>query len=276
MMKALPVGLLSGLLFLTSCAKPTPVPRAVQIPEPSVPVVPAPPEPTKPKVESIPFHSLRARTIERRGIELTLVSFDRRNYRLVVADQPSGPGSRYDDARDAGNGHLASINGGFFTPAGSPLGLVVTDGNRQGAVNRASFLGTGFFLGPKAKLLSRTDYLASPPSHQEVLQSGPRLVWSGETLTGLSNKDERPRSFLLWDGREHFALGYADSASLKGLSSLLRSQPLSGFKIAYALNLDGGRSCDFWVSSSVNGGGVTRSSFLKKDVRNYLVLKRIP
>lgn len=276
MMKALPVGLLSGLLFLTSCAQPTPVPRAVQIPEPSEPVVPTAPQPTKPKVESIPFHSLRTRTIERRGIELTLVSFDRRNYRLVVADQPSGPGSRYDDAEDAGNGHLASINGGFFTPAGSPLGLVVTDGNRQGAVNRASFLGTGFFLGPKAKLLSRTDYLASPPSHQEVLQSGPRLVWSGETSNGLSNGDERPRSFLLWDGKEHFALGYADSASLKGLSSLLQSQPISGFKIAYALNLDGGRSCDFWISSSVNGGGFTRSSFLKKDVRNYLVLKRIP
>ena len=276
MMKALSVGLLSGLLFLTSCAKPTPVPRAVQIPEPSEPVVPAAPEPAKKKVESIPFHSLRARTIERRGIKLTLVSFDRRNYRLVVADQSSGPGSRYDDAKDAGNGHLASINGGFFTPAGSPLGLVVTDGNPRGRVNRASFLGTGFFLGPKAKLLSRKDYLASPPSHQEVLQSGPRLVWSGETSAGLSHTNERPRSFLLWDGKEHFALGYADSASLRGLSSLLQSQPISGFKVAYALNLDGGRSCDFWVSSSVNGGGVTRSSFLKKDVRNYLVLKRIP
>jgi len=275
-MKAFSVGLLSGLLFLTSCTKPTPSQRTAQIPEPSVPVVHAALEPTKPKVEIIPFHSLRARTIERWGTELTLVSFDRRNYRLVVADQPSGPGSRYEDAEDAGDGHLASINGGFFTPDGSPLGLVVTDGNRRGGVNRASFLGTGFFLGPKAKLLGRTDYLASPPSHQEVLQSGPRLVWSGETPTGLSNRDERPRSFLLWDGKEHFALGYADSASLKGLSILLQSQPISGFKIAYALNLDGGRSCDFWISSSVNGGGFTRSSFLKKDVRNYLVLKRIP
>jgi hypothetical protein len=275
-MKAFSVGLLSGLLFLTSCTKPTPSQRTAQIPEPSVPVVHAALEPTKPKAESIPFHSLRARTIERRGIKLTLVSFDRRNYRLVVADQSSGPGSRYDNAKDAGDGHLASINGGFFTPAGGPLGLVVTDGNHRGGVNRASFLGTGFFLGPKAKLLSRTDYLATSPSHQEVLQSGPRLVWSGETPTGLSNKDERPRSFLLWDGKEHFALGYANSASLKGLSSLLQSQPISGFKIAYALNLDGGRSCDFWVSSSVNGGGFTRSSFFKKDVRNYLVLKRIP
>jgi hypothetical protein len=275
-MKAFSVGLLSGLLFLTSCTKPTPSQRTAQIPEPSVPVVHAALEPTKPKAESIPFHSLRARTIERRGIKLTLVSFDRRNYRLVVADQSSGPGSRYDDAKDAGDGHLASINGGFFTPAGGPLGLVVTDGNHRGGVNRASFLGTGFFLGPKAKLLSRTDYLATSPSHEEVLQSGPRLVWSGDTPTGLSNKDERPRSFLLWDGKEHFALGYANSASLKGLSSLLQSQPISGFKIAYALNLDGGRSCDFWVSSSVNGGGFTRSSFFKKDVRNYLVLKRIP
>ncbi|MDA7888378.1 phosphodiester glycosidase family protein, partial [Akkermansiaceae bacterium] len=231
---------------------------------------------TPPKGESIPLHPLKARTIKSGGTELTIVSFDRRNHRLVVADQSGGPGSDYDDANDAGRGHLAAINGGFFTPTGSPLGLVVTNGTRRGGINRASFLGTGFFLGPQAELMSRTEYLSSSPSRQEVLQSGPRLVWSGETLTGLSDREKRPRSFLLWNGKEHFALGYAESASLKGLSSLLQRQPISGFKIAYALNLDGGRSCDFWISSSVSGGGFTRSSFLKKDVRNYLVLQRKP
>lgn len=238
----------------------------VQTPKPAEPPEVNPAEP--------PRHSLKARNFSSRGIEFSVVSFDTRDHHLFVDDQPGGPGSEYDQADDPGRGHLATINGGFFTPEGDPLGLVVTKGRRRGGINRASYLGTGFFLGPQARLMSRTEFLQTSPKSSEVLQSGPRLLWSGETLTGLSNKDKRPRSFLLWDGGYHFALGYADSATLKALSSALKSQPLSGFKIAYALNLDGGRSSDLWVSGSVNGGGFTRRSFFNKDVRNYLVLKK--
>lgn len=222
---------------------------------------------------SDPKHSLTAKSFSFRGIEFSILSFDRRDYDLVVNDQPDGPGSEYDRAEDAGRGNLAAINAGFFTPEGDPLGLIITKGRKRGALNTASFLGTGFFLGPTASLMSRSEFISSQPNPSELLQSGPRLVWAGESLTGLSEKDQRPRSFLLWDGRDHFALGYANSASLKSLSSTLQSQPIAGFKIAYALNLDGGRSCDFWVSSSVSGGGFSRTSFFNKDVRNFLVLK---
>ncbi|YCM43256.1 phosphodiester glycosidase family protein [Verrucomicrobiaceae bacterium 227] len=242
------------------------IPAPISIPEPAEPIAVKPPE--------APKHPLNARTFPARGIEFTIVTFDRRDHDLIVDDQANGPGSEYDRAQDAGRGHLAAINAGFFTPEGSPLGLVISKGRKRGTLNRSSFLGTGFFIGPKASLISRTEFLKTQPKPSELLQSGPRLLWSGESLTGLSDKDQRPRSFLLWDGEEHFALGYANSASLKDLSSTLKSQALPGFKIAYALNLDGGRSCDFWVSPSVNGGGFTRSSFFNKDVRNYLVLKR--
>lgn len=218
-------------------------------------------------------HPLTAKSFSFRGIEFSVLSFDRRDYDLVVDDQPGGPGSEYDRAEDAGRGDLAAINAGFFTPKGDPLGLVITKGRKRGSINRASFLGTGFFLGPKAQLISRTEFLSAQPKPSELLQSGPRLLWAGETLTGLSDGDQRPRSFLLWDGGDHFAIGYANSASLKGLSNTLKSQPISGFKIAYALNLDGGRSSDLWVSPSVSGGGFSRNSFFNKDVRNYLVLK---
>jgi len=220
-----------------------------------------------------PRHPLKARHVTAQGIEFSIVTFDRRDHDLIVIDQPGGPGSEYDRAEDAGRGHLAAINGGFFTPVGNPLGLVISKGRKKGSINRASFLGTGFFIGPKASLLGRTEFLKTQPNPPELLQSGPRLLWAGETLTGLSDEDQRPRSFLLWDGRDHFALGYAHSASLKSLSGALKSQPLSGLKIAYALNLDGGRSSDLWVSGSVSGGGFSRRSFLNKDVRNYLVLK---
>jgi hypothetical protein len=78
---------------------------------------------------------------------------------------------------------------------------------------------------------------------------------------------------LIWDGAEHFGLAYANSASLKGLSEALLKQPIPGFTINYAVNLDGGTSCDFWVSGTVSGGGFTKSSFFRKKARNYLVVK---
>ncbi|MDB4295809.1 phosphodiester glycosidase family protein, partial [Akkermansiaceae bacterium] len=192
---------------------------------------------------------------------------------LLVADQ-DGLGSKWTSSQKAGAGSLAAINGGFFTPEGKPLGLVISNGKRTGGTNRASSLGSGFFIGGDERLISRESYLSTKPSARNLLQTGPRLVWSGKMMSGLQKGDNRPRSFLLWDGNEHFGIGYANSATLSSLASALSKQPISGFKIHHALNLDGGRSSDLWVSPSVNGGGLTRRSWLNKDVRNYLVLQR--
>lgn len=285
-MKKRPLFLSSILtgLALASCAPnqqvplphPSPAPQlqgpVTSVPEPHALHVVATPVPLTLPVG--PSHPLKAQHFSTSGIDFSIVSFDCRDCELVVDDQPGGPGSEYDRAEEAGRGNLAAINAGFFTPEGAPLGLVITKGRRRGSINRASYLGTGFFLGPKAQLINRTEFLNSNPKPTELLQSGPRLLWSGETLTGLSDKDQRPRSFLLWDGRNHFAMGYANPASLKRLSDALKSQPIAEFKIAYALNLDGGRSSDFWVSPTVTNGGFTRTSFFNKDVRNYLVLRR--
>ncbi|MDB4506873.1 phosphodiester glycosidase family protein, partial [Akkermansiaceae bacterium] len=226
-----------------------------------------------PPLPEVPRHSLKSTTINAAGITLTVVSFDRRDFTLAVADQ-DGLGTKWKTAQQAGTGSLAAINAGFFTPEGKPLGLVVSNGKRTGGTNRASSLGSGFFIGGDERLISRESYLATKPSTKNLLQAGPRLVWNSKTISGLSKGENRPRSFLLWDGKEHFAIGYANSATLSSLASALSKQPISGFKIHHALNLDGGRSSDLWVSSSVNGGPVTRRSWINKEVRNYLVLKR--
>ena len=231
-------------------------------------VLPPPPAP------EIPRHSLASKTITASAITFTIVTFDRRDHTLSVADQPGGPDSKWRSAERAGSGSLAAINGGFFTPEGKPLGLVITDGQRRGGLNRASSLGSGFFIGGDERLLSRESYLSTKPTSKNLLQTGPRLVWDGNTISGLSKGDNRPRSFLLWDGQHHFAIGHANSANLSSLANALGKQPISGFKIHHALNLDGGRSSDLWVSSSVNGGPLTRRGWLNKSVRNYLVLRR--
>ncbi len=265
--------------LLSSCSISTP--RA-QTPEPPPPVatpVSPPPAPatsavaqkiSPPTPAPSPRHPLKVRTASLHGTEFTAVTFDRRDYFLKVIDQEGGPGSQYSNAQAAGKGSLAAINGGFFNPDGSPLGLVISDGKSRGSFNSTSFLGTGIIDGKNLTLATRKSYQKS----SELLQSGPRLVWNGETLTGLSASNQRPRSFVIWDGKNHFGIAYADTATLQGLSNNLKSQPLKGFNIQYAVNLDGGTSCDFWISGSIPGGGTTTSSFFTKDARNYLALRK--
>jgi uncharacterized protein YigE (DUF2233 family) len=226
-------------------------------------VTPHPPAPSNP-------HPLKVHTASLNGTTFTVVTFDRRDYTLKVVDQKNGPGSQFRSAQAAAQGSLAAINGGFFNPDGSPLGLVITSGEARGTFNSASFLGTGILDAKNLTLATRQSYRKSP----ELLQAGPRLVWKGEPLTGLSAKNERPRSFLIWDGQNHFGLAHANTATLQGLANNLKSQPLPGFNLQYALNLDGGTSCDLWVSDSVPGGPTTKRSFFTKDARNYLALKK--
>ena len=280
-MKLLRTALLPAAFLLHACSQPDTTVPLIQppvaeaaAPTPAVAKLTTPEiapkvSPTTTAPSFAVKHPIKVRTASLNGTNFTAVTFDRRDYFLKVIDQKGGPGSKFSSAQDAGTGSLAVINGGFFTPEGSPLGLVISGGESRGTFNSASFLGTGILDGEKVSLATRQNYKKS----SELLQTGPRLIWAGETLTGLSTTNVRPRSFMIWDGENHFGLVYADSASLKGLSNNLKSQPIPGIKIKYAVNLDGGTSCDLWVSEAVAGGGFSKNSFLRKKARNYLALK---
>ena len=229
-----------------------------------------PPPPIILKANPPHSHPLRVSSTSLNGTSFTAVTFDGRDYFLKVIDQKEGPGTEFARAEFAGQGSLAAINGGFFNPDGSPLGLVITDGQSRGAFNASSFLGTGIIDGENTTLSHRKSYQES----SELLQSGPRLVWDQERLTGLSKSKERPRSFVIWDGNNHFGIGHADRATLQGLANNLQAQPFEEFHIKYAINLDGGTSCDLWVSNQISGGGFTKSSLFRKKARNYLALRK--
>ena len=273
------------IALLGSCSVTTPRARPPIPPLPTVPradplalparavsmITPQDPPPS-PILSALPSqsHPLRVNSASLNGTTFTAVTFDRRNYFLKVIDQKEGPGTEFTGAEFAGQGSLAAINGGFFNPDGSPLGLVITDGQSRGAFNSHSFLGTGIIDGENTILSHRKSYQKS----SELLQSGPRLVWNQERLIGLSKSKERPRSFVIWDGNNHFGIGHADRATLQGLANNLQAQPFEGFHIKYAINLDGGTSCDLWVSTQIPGGGFTKSSLFRKKARNYLALRK--
>ena len=75
-----------------------------------------------------------------RGVALTFLLFDDRKYDIAVADKDLGPETEWQTAQASAIRHdaVAAINGGFFTPTGKPLGLVIEGGKRIGIWNSQS------------------------------------------------------------------------------------------------------------------------------------------
>ena len=205
------------------------------------------------------------------SVSISGISYDSRSHRIAVADQEGGPGSKWADASEAAKVHrgIAAINGGFFTPEGKPLGLVVSGGKKTGSLNRASSLGAGLFAGGNTSALVRREHAGDSA---EILQAGPFLVEGGRAIGGLSAKSSSARSFIAWDGDSGWILGRTGACSLGELATALAGAEIAGVKIKSALNLDGGRSSDLWISSGVQGGPLHERPLWNKPVRNFLVL----
>jgi hypothetical protein len=240
-----------------------------------------PDEPQVPTLvsESIsgPKESPRVFSHERGGVTFTVVTFDSRSHRLHVSDFTGGPrdGLTAESAAKTMGG-IAAVNGGFFTPTGEPLGMVVSGGEVRGAWNAASSLGSGLWLETREGHMSirrRAGMTtASARSMRELIQAGPLLVENAKAVAGLESEKTSARSFVLWDGDTRWAIGHCSPCSLKETAGLLASAAPVPWRVRLALNLDGGRSADLWADASLPGGPVTMRSFLNRPVRNYLVL----
>ncbi|MES2440634.1 MAG: phosphodiester glycosidase family protein [Verrucomicrobiota bacterium] len=267
---------LAALPFV-SCA-PAPPARSVRKPEiiEKTPVVATPT--ITPAAPSAPAGTPHFTTRKISEITFEGVEFDSRNHRLVVADQPDGPGSKFADATAAGNarGGIAAVNAGFFTPEGAPLGLVVSAGKTTGAWNSASSLGSGiWFENPSGGTgITRRETLGRPAAarSRELIQAGPLLVENGQAVSGLEAAKTSARIVILWDGGTRWWIGKGSPCSLADLGRALASGQPAGWKVRHALNLDGGRSADIWVSGSVSGGPFANRPPWNRPVRNFLVL----
>lgn len=266
---------------LSSCSAPSarPAPTKPQAPAPAI--APAPPpsaaiSPVVPAPPSRPAQAPRVVSREISGITFEGVAFDSSSHRLAVVDQPGGPGSRYADARSAGiavNG-LAAINAGFFTPEGAPLGKLITSGKPVGSWNRASSLGSGVFLESTSGnlVIARREAVSATAPQRELLQAGPLLIENGRPVSGLDPQKSAVRVLMIWTGGSQWWIGRTSSCTLAELASALGQGSPTGGSIRHALNLDGGRSADLWVSNAVSGGPLTRRPAWNRPVRNFLVL----
>lgn len=226
---------------------------------------------------SIPTKSpaLSRKTI--RGIAFEGVTFDSRSHRLLVIDQPLGPGTAFGTARDVAREYraLAAMNAGFFTPEGKPLGLVVAAGKRFGSWNSASSLGSGIFTESASGNLSisRRGSPAAFGGARELIQAGPLLIENGRAVGGLDRQKPAVRSLLITDGGHQWWIGKTSLCTLAALSEALASDSPAAWPARHALNLDGGRSTDLFVSSRIPGGPFERRGILNRPVRNFLILQ---
>ena len=259
------------LISLTACVPARPAPPKAGAP---VRKISAPPQ--VPAVT--PVNPPQVTTREISGITFEGVAFDSRNHRLVVADQPGGPGTRYADAAAAAQslGGIAAVNAGFFNPEGAPLGLVASSGKTSGSWNSASSLGSAVWYQSKSgsSAIVRRDKLGRTAAATmcELIQAGPLLIENGHPVGGLEATKTSARTIVVWDGKTCWWIGRSSPCTLAALGQALAAGRPAGWPIHQALNLDGGRSSDLWISEAVSGGPVLRRPPWNRPVRNFFIL----
>lgn len=208
---------------------------------------------------------------ENRRVEMALVVFDDRRLTLRVVDQPdanAGAGRVRGIAQELGA--AACINGGFFHPDFTPLGLFTADGRSAGRMARTSLVSGAVVVRAGVPTLVWNAEAGGYEGAAQVLQAGPRLVHEGRAVPGLDGVKQAARSFVLHDGGHRWALGTARDCSLAELGEMLATAGLlPELKAWRALNLDGGRSTAL-CARYAEGGELCRPGW--RTVRNYLAV----
>ena len=144
-------------------------------------------------------------TIDLRGADLRVL--DARDY-----DARSLTARQFLDR----SGATAVFNGPFFDVDGSPMGLLVVDGERRNPLRPVDW--GVFSVGPAGATVSHTrDHDPSEPVEQ-AFQVGPRLVVDGAALPLKDQRSRRTSLCVLPDGRVE-ALVHGEALSLRDLAA---------------------------------------------------------
>lgn len=179
------------------------------------------------------------------SVALHVVRFDRNRTALRVVDLSPGV-TVAEGMRE--RGALAGVNGGYFQPDRTPLGLVISEGKTIHPMEQSKILTGVLAVTPRGALLLRNGEFHPGRSLREALQAGPFLVDHGRPVTGLNETRRAERTVLLADRRGVTALLSTGPVTLAELATLLAAPGLvEGMEIDRALNLDGGSSTALWV-----------------------------
>lgn len=183
------------------------------------------------------------------GAKVVAVVADPALTRVVVEAAANHPGDWRTSAPVAASlGALAVINGGYYSAAYKPLGLVVSNGRRR---NPLSYNSSPVFavVDGRARLFGPDD--VPDTGVTQAVQCGPRLVRDGQ-VTKLKESEGARRSAvgLDADGRVMLAATATGWLTLKEFAAALVA-----LGCVDATNLDGGPSTGFVVPGFVDADG---------------------
>jgi len=179
-------------------------------------------------------------------VTLWIVSFNPKTHSFAVMDNPDGV---YDlGTASEKRGVLAAVNGAYFQPDRTPLGLVIRKGEQIHAQERAPLLSGIVSTTATGVTIQRAATFKLTPAIREALQAGPFLVEAGKPIAGLNATKDAARTVVFQDARGRAGLIMAKSPSLAEMGAILATPALfPEGKMVRALNLDGGSSTAMWV-----------------------------
>ena len=202
-----------------------------------------------------------------RDVEIHIVFFDIRKCDLRVIDQPGESGDL--EAAMLANKCLAGVNGNYFHPDHTSLGLVISDGVGVHALERAKLLSGLLVSRPGHFSLLRFAEFTPEKSITQALQAGPFFIDKGGPVPGLEATRVADRTVILSDGKNLGAFLVCRSATLAETAAILATPGIiTEMHITRALNLDGGSSAGLWVDALPKPLYISEL----KSVRNYLAL----
>ena len=146
-------------------------------------------------------------------------------------------------------GALAGVNGGYFYPDFTPMGLVVSQSTTLHRWERSRLL-TGVLSVSKDSeaQIHRNAEFKQTDAVREALQAGPFLVDHGRSVPGLDAMKVAERTVVVADNNGVIALLITSPVTLARLGEILAEPGLWPEKIERALNLDGGSSTALWLA----------------------------
>jgi uncharacterized protein YigE (DUF2233 family) len=199
----------------------------------------------------------------KRQVRVHVATFSNETHTLRVIDNADGRATLPSALSAAGC--VAGVNGGYFYPDQTPLGLVVAGGKEIHPYKRARLLSGLLVVDHGNVRLLRVREYSPKTKPDEALQAGPLLVDRSQSVKGLNAKNRAERTVVATDGKGEIALVVMGSVTLSEAAMMLADASLfPEIRIARALNLDGGASTGFWAASA----GVDIRPW--RPVRNYV------
>jgi uncharacterized protein YigE (DUF2233 family) len=166
---------------------------------------------------------------------------------------------------------FAGVNGGYFQPDLTPVGLLISEGKMIHPLERAKLLSGVFFVRKQKPNLVRVRHFSDTAGVSDAIQCGPFLVEKGSIVAGLNQGRSAPRTFVFLTRSNNWGVGICRSVTLAELAEVLTvTDLLPNGPIVTALNLDGGSSTGFYLAR----GDQSISSPEWTTVGNYLLLSQ--